>query len=196
MSKFYEKTFLEGEIIFKEGEVGEEIYLIEEGEVEIFKEFEGKEKTIAILKEGEVFGEMSVLDGKPRSASARALKDTVLRIMNRESLIEYIKQNPFIEYLINTLIERLRIADEQIKFLSINPEELRFLIFLKWIKSNNYFPFEIKKISIFTGIENKKIEDLIKNYEEKGILKKEKKEIVEIEEEKLEEQKNYLLKIL
>lgn len=194
--KVYEKEFLEGELIFKEGERGDEIYLIEKGEVEIFKEIEGKEKTIAILKEGEVFGEMSALDGKPRSASARALKDTVLRIINREALIEYIKQNPFIEYLINTLIERLRIADEQIKFLSINPEELRFLSFLKWVNREKLFPFDITRISIFTGIKEKKLKELIENYKSKGILKEKNGEVIKVDEQKLDNYKNSLLKIL
>lgn len=194
--KVYEKEFLEGEIIFKEGEIGNEIYLIEEGEVEIFKEIEGKKKTIAILKKGEVFGEMSALDGKPRSASARALKDTVLRIINREALIEYIKQNPFIEYFINTLIERLRIADEQIKFLSINPEELRFLSFLKWINREKLFPCNITKISIFTGIKENKLKELIEIYKLKGILEEENEEVISINEQKLDNYKNSLLGIL
>jgi len=194
--KVYEREFLEGETIFKEGEIGDEIYLIEEGEVEIFKEIEGKEKVIAILKKGEVFVEMSVLDGKPRSASARALKDTVLRIMNKEALIEYIRQNPFIEYLINTLIERLRIADEQIKFLSISPEELRFLSFLKWINREKLLPCNITKISIFTGIKEDKLKELIEIYKLKGILEEENEEIRSINEQKLDNYKNSLLKIL
>ena len=194
--KVYEKEFFEGEIIFKEGEIGDEIYLIEEGEVEIFKEIEGKEKRIAILKEGEVFGEMSALDGKPRSASARALKDTVLRIMNREALIEYIKQNPFIEYLINTFIERLRIADEQIKFLSISPEELRFLAFLKWVNREKLLPCDIVKISIFTGIKENKLKELIEIYKSMGILEEKDKEVISINEEKLDSYKSSLLKIL
>lgn len=194
--KIYEKEFLEGEIIFKEGEKGDEIYLIEKGQVEIFKEIEGKEKIIAILKEGEVFGEMSALDGKPRSASARALKDTILRIMNREALIEYIKQNPFIEYLINTLIERLRIADEQIKFLSISSEELRFLSFLKWINREKLFPCNITKISIFTGIKENKLKELIEIYKLKGIVEEENEEVIRINEQKLDNYKNSLLKVL
>lgn len=194
MEKIYEKTFLEGEIIFKEGEPGDEIYLIDRGEVKIFKEIEGKEKVLAILGEGEVFGEMSVLDGKPRSASAMATKDTILRIMNREALIEYIKQNPFMEYLINTLIERLRIADEQIKFLSIKPEELRLLSFLKWAKGNLGLPFDIKKITLFTDIPEKKVKELIKKYKEKSFLNEENGELKEINEKKIEDYKNSLLK--
>ncbi len=194
IDKVYEKAFLEGEIIFREGETGEEIYLIDKGEVKIFKEIEGSEKILAVLKEGEVFGEMSVLDGKPRSASAKAIKDTILRIMNREALIEYIRQNPFMEYLVNTLIERLRIADEKIKFLSIKPEEVRLLSFLKWASSTSHFPCDTMKISLFTGLSEKRIKELLAKYKSSFFVKEKDGVIEEIDEKKLEDYKNFLLK--
>ena len=75
-------TYAAGEVIFRQGYPGDNAYIIQEGYVEIYEELpDGGERRIAVLKEGEMFGELAVLDDAPRSASARALKDCVLQIM-------------------------------------------------------------------------------------------------------------------
>ena len=75
-------TFSAGEVIFRQGYPSDYAYVIEEGEVEIYNEREdGSESQIAVLRQGEMFGEYGVLDDAPRSASARAHTDIVLSIM-------------------------------------------------------------------------------------------------------------------
>ncbi len=65
----FAKTYEKGEIIFCEYEPGNTFYLIQSGNVKIVKIFGGIEKTIDILKPGEFFGEMALLENAPRSAS-------------------------------------------------------------------------------------------------------------------------------
>lgn len=76
-----ELRFKAGDIIFKEGYPSDHAYIIVSGKVEIFQEREGKKQNLATLCAGEMFGEYGVLDDKPRSASAGAVEDTVLQIM-------------------------------------------------------------------------------------------------------------------
>lgn len=74
--------FKTGEVIFKQGYPADNAYVIESGEVEIYKETpDGKEERVALLGKGQMFGEYGVLDDAPRSASARATQDTSLKIM-------------------------------------------------------------------------------------------------------------------
>ncbi len=72
------RVYSAGEIIVREGEQAKELFIVHRGQVEIYKE-RGRESTearIALLGEGECFGEMSLIDIMPRSASVRALSDT------------------------------------------------------------------------------------------------------------------------
>ncbi|MFW6238616.1 MAG: Crp/Fnr family transcriptional regulator [Halanaerobiales bacterium] len=111
-----------GKILFLEGEESDCFYVILEGEVRIVRETRsGKEKILKILRTGEFFGEMGILENKPRSATARISKETCLIVINRESFLNFIKQHP--EVVINIIIvlsQRLRRANREI-------EELAFL---------------------------------------------------------------------
>lgn len=74
--------FKAGEIIFRQGYPADNAYVVESGQVEIFKETPGaSDERIAVLDAGQMFGEYGVLDDAPRSASARALTDVTLKIM-------------------------------------------------------------------------------------------------------------------
>lgn len=75
--------YKQGDLIFRQGYPADDAYIVHEGEVEIFnEESDGLEKQLAILKSGEMFGEMGILDDAPRNASARAHTDCVLQIMD------------------------------------------------------------------------------------------------------------------
>lgn len=75
-------TYKAGQVIFRQGYPADNAYLIEQGEVEIYNESAaGEETRVALLAQGQMFGEYGVLDDAPRSASARALTDVMLRIM-------------------------------------------------------------------------------------------------------------------
>ncbi|RKZ21027.1 hypothetical protein DRQ16_04150 [bacterium] len=105
-----ERKYRKGEILFREGEPPREIFLIKEGKVEIIK----GDKRLAILDAGEFLGEMAVLDGRPRSATARALEDTVVLTLDRDELLKKMEDDPMLGALITTLIRRLREADRRL----------------------------------------------------------------------------------
>src|SRR6476620_6806865 len=68
----------DGDFVFREGDLGTEMYIIHEGKVEILNQVGGKETVLAVLEKGDFFGEMSVLEDMPRAASARAITDAGL----------------------------------------------------------------------------------------------------------------------
>lgn len=92
---FQEKKLEKGKTVFVEQMPGESLYLIKKGAVRISKLIaEGDEKTLVTLKEGDVFGEMAILDGSSRSATARVETDTVLFSVNKTDFEKLCKSNP------------------------------------------------------------------------------------------------------
>ena len=89
------RTFARGMIIFHKGALGQNLYLIESGRVRIYSlSIEGQEITINMLGSGEAFGELSLLDGLPRSASAMAVEKTVTYTLHRDDFLRLLDANP------------------------------------------------------------------------------------------------------
>lgn len=80
------ETHEAGGVIVKEGSHGSAVYVVSSGKVEISKIVQGKKVVLEILGPGDIFGEMSYLDPAPRSATAIALEDTVLELLDRDFL--------------------------------------------------------------------------------------------------------------
>ena len=104
------KTFVEkDQVIFREGDPGEAVYLVESGSIGIFKTVEGEEIQLATMKEGELFGEMAIIDGSDRMAYAVALEDSVIVTLPRAGLEAMLaKQEPLVKTLIQILADNLR----------------------------------------------------------------------------------------
>ena len=83
-----------GEFIFREGETANYAYVVEQGEVEIFKASAEGDLTLASISKGAIIGEMALIDGLPRSASAVSKTDAILTEVNSHTFIQYIRGNP------------------------------------------------------------------------------------------------------
>jgi diguanylate cyclase len=105
----YSKSFAAGEEIFKIGDQGRNAYMIEDGEVEISNLQDGKEVIIAKLGTGEIFGEMSMIDDAPRSASVRASQDTNVIVIQRSRYMSNMSSsNPMMSLIIRVILNRFR----------------------------------------------------------------------------------------
>ncbi|HZX96487.1 MAG TPA: Crp/Fnr family transcriptional regulator [Myxococcales bacterium] len=112
------KEFKRGEVLFREGEPGKEMYVVQAGKVNITKTVRGNEKILATLGAGEFFGEMSILNHKPRSAGATIHEDAKLLVIDPRTFEAMIRGNVEIAVrLIKKLSDRLQEADEQIENL-------------------------------------------------------------------------------
>ncbi len=111
--------FEDGEVIFERGAPGEDLYFVESGQVRIFTfDEEGRELTLNTLGPGEVFGELALLDSRPRSASAAAVGPTVLRRLSRDRLLAAMRSSPELaESLYNLLAQRTRHMTDYIERL-------------------------------------------------------------------------------
>lgn len=118
-----ERVFNEGETVFQEGSTGDEFYIIVNGEVAIMKEAEtGERQLLTVLETGSVFGEMSLIDSSPRSATAEVASGKAeLLVIKRIFLEELSRRNldlaaKLILTLIKYISERLRMTSERYAF--------------------------------------------------------------------------------
>ncbi len=94
MRKIVDKLhYTNGQVILKEGSFGDALYLILSGKVEVYKTIEGKKSVVGYLEQGAILGELSFIDKKPRPASAAAVGDVEIGVIDKE----------FLEYEINKM---------------------------------------------------------------------------------------------
>jgi CRP/FNR family transcriptional regulator, cyclic AMP receptor protein len=128
------RDFKQGETVFHYGDPGGEIFILRTGRVELFVEStEGTKIVLAENEQGDVIGELSFLDGGPRTATAVASEETQMLVLDRERLLDFIDQHPHAAMDVLTVIgRRLRATDELLRTqVSRNPnvEEQEMLTF-------------------------------------------------------------------
>ena len=90
----FRKKFKKGGTIFHQGPPSDCAFIIDSGVVEIIEDTLEGQKVIGCLTENEIFGEMGLIDGQPRSATARALEDSVVYVMTRKNFENLVKEKP------------------------------------------------------------------------------------------------------
>src|SRR5271157_3750874 len=82
------------DLLFSEGSIGQNAYVIKQGQIEIYKTSDGKKIQIAVRLPGEVIGEMALLQAAPRSASARAISDCQLIVISHDQMDHLLDSSP------------------------------------------------------------------------------------------------------
>jgi uncharacterized membrane protein len=103
--------------LFNQGDKGNAMYLIESGRVRIsIRDEDENELTLAELAQGDFFGEMSIIDGRQRSADARVLEEARLAVLPRDDFLRFVRSNPDVALeMISALTDRLRRTDELLR---------------------------------------------------------------------------------
>lgn len=117
----HQKAIPRGTTVFHQNDSGGGLYLILSGSVKIWRTGrDGRDVTVAVLGEGNFFGEMSLIDGQPRSASASATQSTRLLVLDREHFERSVLAHPrIVAKLLRELSKRLRAADQTIENLAL-----------------------------------------------------------------------------
>ncbi len=126
-----------GTTLFHEGDQGAEMFIIQAGKVKISKRIRGVEKTLAMLEKGDFFGEMAILNDKPRSATAEVIEDSEMLVIDRKTFESLLRSNVEIAIrFIKRLADRLREADDQMAALMIKDNTSRLVnILAKHVKN-------------------------------------------------------------
>lgn len=108
------KFYPQGTLIFSEGDFGDSLYVIQKGTVEIFRERPEGRQVLGKVGRGEIFGEMALVDGEPRMASAMTTIDTEVMVVSGITFRDHLTScTPFMRAVINILVRNLRVSADR-----------------------------------------------------------------------------------
>jgi CRP/FNR family cyclic AMP-dependent transcriptional regulator len=112
-----DKVVLRNTRLFRQGDKGDAMYLIENGRVRIsIRDADKQEVTLAELAQGDFFGEMAIIDGRQRSADAQVIEDARLAILSRDAFLSFVRANPDVALkMLSALTDRLRRTDDLLR---------------------------------------------------------------------------------
>ena len=118
------RNLASGDVLFREGEVGDFAYQVVKGKIEVTK-FNGDEYvTLAMLEKGALFGEMALIDKQPRSAMARAVDEATVREIDKDALLGYLKNSPQTAFnMMQQLASYARNANEKLSVDAFSSDE-------------------------------------------------------------------------
>jgi len=122
----YGRSFSAGDVIFREDEAGGDAYLLQEGRVRLLKHVRNVDRTLIVLKPGDLFGESALLDAAARSSSAVALTDGVALALDRATFRSLLTNYPPIAVrVMEQLVRRVRDAEDQIEILMLRDSQYK-----------------------------------------------------------------------
>jgi CRP/FNR family cyclic AMP-dependent transcriptional regulator len=175
------RTLAAGEVLFKEHDKGEHMYVIQSGKVRITKRVRGAERVLADLAAGEFFGEMAILNNKPRMATATVLEDAKLLVIDPKTFEAMIKANTEIAVrMIKKLARRLDDADDQIETLLLRDTNSRVVHCLiniarasgKQSDAGIHVELNVMDIMARTGIDDDRIEGVLERMQRSQLLQR------------------------
>ncbi len=117
------KIYKDTEIIIKQGEPGDRVYVVQEGLVEIVQETDQGEVQLALRGKGEFLGEMAIFDREPRSATVRALGEARVLTIDKKNFLRRMYEDPSVAYhLLETMSARIRELSAKVSLLELELE--------------------------------------------------------------------------
>lgn len=168
-------------ILFRENEVGSEFYIIISGSIKIYTSRDGEDKVLSIITQGDSFGELALLDGKPRSASAAALEDSVLFILDKANFFKVLQEHFDINIaILQELSQRLRDTNQHIHDLTFLDSRTRVLKHLIQMANKHgqrdgsiitiRIMLNLNELSRMAGVEKDSLLEVTNELQNKGIL--------------------------
>src|SRR5688572_12598838 len=115
------RIYRRGQVVFHQDDPGASVHVIESGRVKVaLTTPEGEELLLRVMGEGEIFGELALLDGRPRSATISALEETVTHVLERSTFLDFLRAHPEASLdLCRALAELIRRLTEQVEDLAM-----------------------------------------------------------------------------
>jgi CRP/FNR family cyclic AMP-dependent transcriptional regulator len=191
----YGRELEAGETVFQEGDSGDRMYIIQDGQMEVLKRFGQKESLLAVLEKGDFFGEMALVSRIERTATVRAKEKSILLEFDRQGFQGMIEKNAKIALnVIDKLCRRLQNANQQLAAMGAGEGDNNLLLNLYWsFQDHDGEPVSLQEIlsegMTDQGIPQSKVEELLGHLTRENILKKNADGKYEIEDLKAFRQK-------
>ena len=109
------RTYRDGEVVIRQGERADCMYIVQEGQVEVVAEAANGDVRLGVLEPGNVFGEMALFSRAPRSATVRALGETRVLRIDKEGFLKRIHEDPSLAFrILQKMADRIRTLDAEI----------------------------------------------------------------------------------
>jgi CRP-like cAMP-binding protein len=109
------KTYGDGEVIIRQGDVGDCMYVIQAGQVEVVREDGDQELRLAMLDEGAVFGEMALFDRETRSATVRAVGEARVLTLDKRTFLRRVHEDPSVAFrIVQSMSYRIRQLNDEL----------------------------------------------------------------------------------
>jgi CRP-like cAMP-binding protein len=175
------QTFPTGAVLFNEGDQGEEMYVIQTGRVQLTRKVRGCEVHLASLPAGEFFGEMAIVNNKPRSATATVVEEAQLLVIDGRTFEAMIRGNAEIAVrFIKKLADRLAHANSQVEALLLQDLNHRVVRHLRHAADSHGVPdgpgvridIVVADMAAMVGAKTKDVEDCLRRLEEAWLIRK------------------------
>jgi CRP-like cAMP-binding protein len=112
------REYYDDEVICRQGEPGDRMYVVQSGRAKVIREDGGSQVIVGELKKGDVFGEMSIFDRQPRSATVRADGRARMLTLDKRAFLKRVHEDPSLAYtILQRMSQRLRALDEEVSRL-------------------------------------------------------------------------------
>ncbi|MGH9027550.1 MAG: Crp/Fnr family transcriptional regulator [Acidimicrobiia bacterium] len=170
-----ERQFARNDVIFRQGDPAQELFVVSEGRVAIATSSrDGRETVVAVLDDGSLFGEMSMFDGAPRSADARALTDVNVIVLAYEHARQVLEQRPEALWdVVRLLTARLRATDEALAdavFLDVPARTAKRLLELAGDADEFRLPVTQEELASMVGASRERVNKAISLFTRLGWL--------------------------
>lgn len=162
-----------GTVLFREGEQGREMYVINSGKVRITKTVRGQEKELAVLGQGEFFGEMSILNNKPRSATATVIEDARVLVLDPKTYETMLRNSTEIALrMVKRLAARLQEADDTIENLMLRDPASRVTHYLvrRAKEHGGVVAVGPEELPAQIGLKREEVEKVYETLQKKGLI--------------------------
>jgi CRP-like cAMP-binding protein len=169
------RTLRRGDVLFREGDPGDELFVVESGRIAIAnKSFDGRESVFALMEAGDVFGEMSLFDGHGRSAEARALEASKVYAVPFEPLRDLFREQPSLLWpVVELLASRIRNMDVALAdsvFLDVTGRTAKRLLELAGEHDEFQLPITQEELAGLVGASRERVNKAISSFVRLGWL--------------------------
>ena len=180
----YEKhgrEFAAGTVLFREGEPGQVMYVIQSGRVKIWRQVGAQEALLAMISEGEFFGEMALISGHPRSATATVVEDSRLLVLDSQVFESMIRSSSEVAIrMIKKLADRLDRANNHIEILLHRDPSQRVVQYLRQQSSHIgtpgeqgvHIPVQVQVLAERVGLSIHEVQDVIGKLEKAKLVRR------------------------
>jgi len=175
------RNFAAGQTVFSMGSPGNSMMAVLSGTIRIsIPSPDGKEIVLAILHAGEVFGEIPLLDGKERTADAKAITDCSLAILERKDVLAFLDRHPSSwPKLVEVLCERLRASDQQISDLALLQLPVRLAkALLRLADPASRIHLSQRELGNFIGASRESVNKCLSDWQRSGLIRIEENVII------------------